>query len=126
MYESGNMDRMNMENVRRPQEMYRRSRECYQTIAGKYGIGLIPCGDVIQNIRKHPEVDVENGGRSICRDGFHMHYLYGRYALACTWAAKMLDAPITDCGYIPKCAESDEEADDKLIAYVREEVSSTV
>ena len=25
MYESGNMDRMNMENVRRPQEMYRRS-----------------------------------------------------------------------------------------------------
>ena len=25
MYESGNMDRMKMENVRRPQEMYRRS-----------------------------------------------------------------------------------------------------
>lgn len=107
------------------QEMYERSRESYRAIAEKYKLTLIPCGDVIQNIRKHKEFDVSNGGSSICRDGFHMHYLYGRYALACTWAKKLLNAPIGDCTFIPECNETDEEADRELLALVREEVSST-
>lgn len=105
------------------QEMYRRSRENYHTMAEKYSMGLIPSGDVIQNIRKHAEFDVENGGKSICRDGFHMHYLYGRYALACTWAKTLLNAPVADCTFIPQCSQTDETADPQLIAVIREEVS---
>ena len=104
------------------QEMYRRSRENYHAIADKYGFPLIPCGDVIQNIRKHPEFDVAKGGRSICRDGFHMHYLYGRYALACTWAKSLLGADISKCTFIPKCCDTTETADPRLLALIREEV----
>ena len=104
------------------QEMYRRSRANYHAIADKYGFPLIPCGDVIQNIRKHPEFDVSKGGKSICRDGFHMHYLYGRFALSCTWAKTLLDADISKCTFIPKCCDTDEVADEKLIELIRDEV----
>jgi hypothetical protein len=104
------------------QEMYNRSRANYHAIADKYGIQLIPCGDVIQNIRKHPEFDVSKGGKSICRDGFHMHYLYGRYALACTWAKNLLGAPVSDCTYVPKCFDTDEEVDMELLAIVKGEI----
>ena len=104
------------------QEMYDRSRANYHRIAEKYGIPLIPCGDVIQNIRQHPEFDVSKGGLSICRDGFHMHYLYGRYALACTWAKALLNAPVSECTYLPKCSDTEEILDQKLLSLVREEV----
>ena len=104
------------------EEMYKRSRECYTKVAKSHGIDLIPCGDVIQNVRKHPEFDPERGGRSICRDGFHMHYLYGRYALTCTWAKTLLKASINDCTYLPKCSYTEEAVDEKLLSIVREEV----
>ena len=102
--------------------MYNRSRANYHAITQKHGIGLIPCGDVIQNIRKHPEFDVSKGGKSICRDGFHMHFLYGRYALACTWAKTLLDAPLSKCSYIPKCCDTDEVLDPVLLSIVQEEL----
>lgn len=103
-------------------EMYRRLKENYSRIAEKYDLPLIPCGDVIQNIRKHTEFDVSKGGKSICRDGFHMHYLYGRYALACTWAKTLIHAPISECTYIPKCCDTEEETDQKLLSLIQGEV----
>jgi hypothetical protein len=104
------------------QQMYKRSRENYCRVAENYGLTLIPSGDVIQNIRKHPEFDVTKGGISICRDGFHMHYLYGRYALACIWAKILLHAPIQKCTYIPQCYETKDVPDEKLLSLVLEEV----
>ena len=105
------------------QEMYRRSRENYCAIAEKYSIPLIPCGDVIQNLRNRPEFDPAKGGMSICRDGFHMHYLYGRYALACTWAKTLLQAPVRSCAFLPRCCETEEVPDQHLLSVIREEVS---
>ena len=105
------------------QEMYHRSRTCYRAVAEKYQMMLIPCGDVIQNIRKHPEFNPADGGKSICRDGFHMHFLYGRYALACTWARTLLHAPVGECTYVPQCSETAEIPDPKLLAVVREEAA---
>ena len=32
-----------------------------------------------------PEFDYQNGGLSLCRDGFHLSLDYGRYAAAATW-----------------------------------------
>jgi hypothetical protein len=107
---------------RNQEEMYNRSRANYHAIADKYGVQLIPCGDVIQNIRKHPEFNVADGGMSICRDGFHMHFLYGRFALACTWAKELLNANISDCTYIPSCCETEEELDLNLLSIVKREV----
>ena len=107
---------------RNQEEMYNRSMANYHAIADKYGVQLIPCGDVIQNIRKHPEFNVADGGMSICRDGFHMHFLYGRFALACTWAKELLNANISDCTYIPSCCETEEELDLNLLSIVKHEV----
>ncbi len=101
------------------QEMYRRSRACYRAVAEKYGLPLIPCGDVIQRLRSLPEFDPARGGISICRDGFHMHFLYGRYALACTWARTLLGAPVRDCAFIPRCAGTEEEPDARLLDLIR-------
>ena len=70
-------------------EMYQKLRANYYKEAQKYGLDLIPCGDVIQTLRNEKEFNVREGGISLCRDGFHMNYLYGRYALACTWLAKI-------------------------------------
>lgn len=76
---------------RRQDIMYRRLRNCYMQKAHQYKIPLIPCGDVIQELRKLPPFDVAHGGISLCQDGFHMSYDYGRYAVACTWLAVMFD-----------------------------------
>ena len=40
---------------------------------------LIPCGTAIQNAR-HTKL-----GDTLCRDGYHLNYVYGRYTAACVW-----------------------------------------
>lgn len=40
---------------------------------------IIPCGAAIQNAR-HTKL-----GDTLCRDGFHLDYTYGRYTAACVW-----------------------------------------
>ena len=40
---------------------------------------LIPCGQAIQNARQ------TKLGDTLCRDGYHLNYIYGRYTAACVW-----------------------------------------
>ena len=40
---------------------------------------LIPCGQAIQNARK------TKLGDTLCRDGYHLNYVYGRYTAAAVW-----------------------------------------
>lgn len=40
---------------------------------------LIPCGRAIQNVRG------TKLGDTLCRDGYHLNYTYGRYTAACVW-----------------------------------------
>jgi len=40
---------------------------------------LIPCGMAIQNAR------ATRLGDTLCRDGYHLNYVYGRYTAACVW-----------------------------------------
>lgn len=40
---------------------------------------LIPCGTAIQNAR------ATKLGDTLCRDGYHLNYTYGRYTAACVW-----------------------------------------
>lgn len=40
---------------------------------------MIPCGDAIQRARK------TKLGDTLCRDGYHLNYTYGRYTAACVW-----------------------------------------
>ena len=69
------------------QEMYERLHSCYTQMADKYNLDLIPSGSVIQAVRKLPEFCVPDGGLTLCRDGFHMSFDYGRYAAALLWCA---------------------------------------
>ena len=83
------------------QLMYQRSRANYHHVAKDLGLPIIPCGDVIQTLRQHPLFDYPHGGISLCRDGFHMDHLYGRYALAVTLAATLLKAKVTGLSFDP-------------------------
>ena len=95
---------------RSQQEMYQRLRRCYTTMAETYGLELIPCGDVIQQARALPAFCMEQGGRSLCRDGFHMSFGYGRYLLALVWIKTLCGASVQNNTYVPEGPEDVEEA----------------
>ena len=40
---------------------------------------VLPCGAAIQLARK------TKLGDTLCRDGYHLNYVYGRYTAACVW-----------------------------------------
>lgn len=67
-------------------KMFRCIQTAGQNAARLIGADLIPTGTVIQTLRKTvPAFDVEHGGLSLCRDGYHLSLNYGRYAAAATW-----------------------------------------
>jgi hypothetical protein len=75
------------------------------------GLDVIPCGSVIQLIRSTlPEFDYANGGRSLCRDGYHLSLDYGRYVAAATWFVTLTGKPVTAHTSLPL----DKETVDKL------------
>ena len=67
-------------------EMYRRISDSSEMASKLIGAEIIPVGDVIQSLRESTkEFDYAGGGLSLCRDGFHLSLLYGRFAAAATW-----------------------------------------
>ena len=83
------------------QEMYERLKDVYQIVARKLDVRLIPCGDVIQELRKKEPFLYNKGGMSLCRDGFHINAIYGRYALAATWYKIITNNSVQDNSYVP-------------------------
>ncbi len=105
------------------QEMYQKLRECYYDAAGRYGLRVIPCGDLIQELRKKSPFIVQEGGISLCRDGFHMHHIYGRYAIAGLWAKMMLGVDIKTNSYIPHSEFTpEEEAEESALTVIKDTV----
>ena len=91
-------------------EMYERLSRAYKEADGRVGLPLIPCGDMIQTLRAREPFQYEAGGMSLCRDGFHMSYLYGRYALAAAWYRAMTGNSLRDNGYVPEAENAAGEA----------------
>lgn len=115
-----NSSHYNFERYYRDQEkMYERLRKCYYTMAEKYQLRLIPSGDVIQYVRNQKSFYVPSGGISLCRDGFHMSFLYGRYLLACIWAKALFNIKMEDNGYVPESVALPEKADEVLVKEIR-------
>lgn len=83
------------------EEMYQALVKCYDTVAKELSLDIIPLGEVVQTLRKLPIFDYKNGGKSLCRDGFHMHYVYGRYALAATWYEYVVKGNILNNKFLP-------------------------
>lgn len=105
---------------RNQMEMYERLSKCYERMAEKYHLPLIPSADVIQKLRSKEPFLMEAGGRSLCRDGFHMDFLYGRYALACVWVRALFGVPVKQNTYIPHTdLLPEEQADEKVLSVIR-------
>ncbi len=80
--------------------MYRRLCDCTETVKKVIGIPVIPTGSVIQNIRENiPEFDYKNGGKSLCRDGFHLSFDYGRLIAAYVWLKSLTGKHINLNGF---------------------------
>lgn len=82
------------------QKMYECLHDAYYTAAEKHDLPVIPSGTLIQKIRATEEYS--NGTRSICRDGFHMDLIYGRYAVGCMWAKCIFGITLKGNDYIPE------------------------
>ncbi len=83
------------------QDMYEKLSKAYRDVAEQFGVRLILCGDVVQEIRKKEPFVYGHGGMSICRDGFHMNVIYGRYLLAATWYKTLTGNSVCNNNYIP-------------------------
>ncbi len=62
------------------QLMYERIEQCTDSVIAHYSFDyLIPVGMAIQKARQG------RLGDTLCRDGFHLNFQYGRYLAACVW-----------------------------------------
>lgn len=108
-------------------EMFERLRHAYRKTAQDCGLRMIPSGEVIQRLRGTAPFRYAQGGMSLCRDGFHMSYLYGRYLLACVWTAYLLHLPLADNAFVPSTALAPEEkADPAVLQVIREGVAAAL
>ena len=106
---------------RSQQEMYERLRLCYYSMAYKYGLEVIPSGDLIQKARALSVFDTRSGGQTLCRDGFHMN-LYGRYLTSCAWLKKLCGVSVRNNPFVPEAACGVDEVDEQLMQMVRDVV----
>ena len=88
-----------MRYERDQEKMFTALKNAYETAADKHQLPLIRSGEAIQKIRSLP--DFASGKYCITRDGFHMHFLYGRYAVALMWAAKTAGIDVLNNGFVP-------------------------
>jgi len=101
------------------QAMFAALEDAYAKAAAAIDAGIIPAGKLIQTLRALPAFDYKNGGQSLCRDGFHMHLLYGRYAVSCAFIKVLTGASLVNADFIP-AEENQPAADLALLAIIRE------
>ncbi len=82
-------------------EMYEKLKRAYNKAAETLKINIIPCGDAVQALRKIEPFQYENGGMSLCRDGYHLSYIYGRYLAAAIWYEVLFGKSILHNTYVP-------------------------
>lgn len=108
------------------QTMYQSLHHCYCTMAEKYNLKLIPSGTVIQQVRKLPEFDFGNGGISLCRDGFHMSFDYGRYLVACVWLRTLFGVDAEKIPYFPDSLNLTAEPEQVLLDVIKRAVNCAI
>ncbi len=83
-------------------KMYESIVKATRDFCAEKKIGLIPCGETVQALRSLSEFDYENGGESLCRDGFHMSLTYGRYLTGAVFFETLTGRSIFDSDFFPK------------------------
>ncbi len=87
------------------EKMYKSIRNSVKEFCDREDLPIIPCGEVINALRKTPLFDCTNSGESLCRDGLHMSVTYGRYALAATWFKFLMGGDLETNSYLPKAGD---------------------
>ncbi len=103
-------------------KMHAALHDTYNKVHDELGLdGIIPTGDVIARLREHDFFNIDKGGASLARDGFHLSLTYGRYAAAATWYAALGLGDIEINDYLPVCQEGD-KIDGAKIALIKKTV----
>jgi len=95
------------QNYDRDQEkMYQSLKSAYEKAAlaisqDKKPVMTFLCGDAVQRARKEKLFDYANGGKSLNRDGFHLHFTLGRYLAAAVWFETLTGRSILENSYVP-------------------------
>ena len=107
--------------------MFRSISESCRYAAERLKIRVIPCGRVVQEIRSTEPFVYEDGGRSLCRDGRHMDYLYGRYLLGAVWYRFLTGRPVSGNSFVPHMRQfPDLVCDRKLLRLLQEKIDEMV
>ena len=71
------------------QKMYKAITDCVHRLKKEYKDikNIIPSGTAIQSLRQSA---INNSPKDFTRDGYHMDFGAGRYALACTWYEELI------------------------------------
>lgn len=97
-------------------QMYRQLRDAYAAAAQRLALPLIPVGDGIQTLRQAlPGFDRSRGGRCITRDGFHLSWVYGRYAAGLIWYQTLTGRDVGTLSYTPADPQAPDEADPAVL-----------
>ncbi len=97
-----------------------------------YGIkNVIKSGELVGEIRKNPLFNVNKGGQSINRDGYHLSLVYGRYLVGLLWFKVLLDGDIDKVSFVPTVDDiingykkDNFECDENKISLVRNTVKN--
>lgn len=96
-------------------EMFERIVDTTTQMAKCIDAEILPVGPAVQYIRETvPEFDYKNGGLSLCRDGFHLSFEYGRYIAAVTWLRVLSGKSVT----VDHFADFDADKTEKIVAAV--------
>ncbi len=79
--------------------------EVTSRICAEKDLPMIPSGSVIAQARQLPAFDYGHGGQTLCRDGFHMHLIYGRYLLGLVWLSVLMGIDAETVTFVPTPAD---------------------
>ena len=77
------------------QKMYDALCHSYATVARRHHLGLIPSGTAVQNSR------YTFNHEHVTRDGYHLHWWFGRYLVACTFYEALYKTSVVGNAYRP-------------------------
>ena len=82
-------------------KMHAALKECYERAAKNIGARMIPVGNAVALARENAAFDVEQGGESLSRDGFHLSLVMGRYLASAVWYGFFTGKDIRQNGFVP-------------------------
>lgn len=82
-------------------KMHEKLKACYERAAKEIGARIIPVGNAVALLRENTLFDVEKGGESLSRDGFHLSWVAGRYLAAAVWYGFFTGKDIRENSFVP-------------------------